>query len=479
MTITSQAIKGASWLAFFKIISQACSWVATIIVTRKLTSEDYGLMELATMFTGFVGLFVEFGIGSAIINKDSLDQDEASTAFWFSTLWGFLLSLSCFALAPVTASYYSEPRIYYLTQAASLLFILGSLAIVPRSILQRELRFKEIAIIEFITIIISCILMILFAYQGLGPWTLLGGFISREICRFILFFMQSKFTPKLVFSRTYLSPLIRFGTPVMLSSSLFYLYNKADRFFGGSTFGIDELGFYAMALQIAAIPVEKIVSLLQGVLYPTLSKLKYEFESFNHVYLSFISIIAIITLPLFVGGTLVSSELVVVFFGEKWSPAIAPIKILLIAQLFIAISAPNSLIHAALGKPNRNLYFNFVLTPLLILGFYYSSQLTPLYKLAIPWITIFPVLQIIYIAITNKEIGISFLSYIKSLLHPVTACCLMSISVILMYRFWPYEINSILFLGTSITLGAATYILYFLTFGKKLILELTALKEIS
>jgi teichuronic acid exporter len=477
MTLMRQTIIGGSWLSLFKLISQIISWTSTIIVTRLLTSEDYGLMEMATIFTGYISFFVEFGIGAGIINKDTISKEELSSTFWFLLLWGLVLALVCLGLAPVTVSFFSEPRLYSLTQAVGILFILSSITIVPRSILHRELRFKEVGVIEIISVTLASIIMIIAASQGAGPWTLLIGFISRVFCTMVLLFIRSKFIPVFAFSFSLITPLLRFGTPIMLSTSLYYIYTKADRFFGGRSFGAEELGYYAIGLQLAAIPVEKIVSILQSVLFPTLSKLKYQRDSFNEVYLSFVSFLALVTFPLFIGGIIISNELVIVVLGEKWRPAVLPFQFLLASQLIMAVSAPNSLIHAARGKPKWNLLFNALLAPALVAGFYFSAQQDQLYLLALPWITIYPVFQFSYITITNRELGIPVSRYIRHLTHPALACLSMSLALFILTHYWSSSHETIYFIISAIILGGFVYSMYYYLFAKGFIINLMALKN--
>ncbi len=434
-------------------------------------------MEMATIFTGYISFFVEFGIGTGIINKDKISKEELSSTFWFLLLWGLLLAVTCLGLAPVTVSFFSEPGLYHLTQAVGILFIISSLSIVPRSILHRDLRFKEVGIIEIISVVTSCLIMVIAAMYGAGPWTLLLGHISKELISLILFFVRSRFIPSFCFSFYLFTPLLRFGTPVVLSTSLYYIYTKADRFFGGRAFGAEELGYYAIGLQLAAIPVEKIVSILQSVLFPALSKLKHQRENFNTVYLSFVEFLGLITFPLFIGGILVAPELVIVVLGEKWRPAIPPLQILLAGQLVMAISAPNGLIHAARGVPKWNLVFNMILTPALVVGFYFSAKEDELYKLALPWVTIFPLFQGAYIYITNRELGITMRRYLSHLMHPFFACLCMSACIMGINSFWSESKETPYYLSITIPLGALSYCLYFMTIGKNSIKRLLELRH--
>lgn len=129
--------KGASWLAMFKFVSQLFSWVVTILVARILVPEDYGLMAMATIITGYAQMFAELGLGAAIIQKPQLIQIELSSVFWFSFMFGSMLALSCFPIAHLTAFIFHEPRVIPLTKTISLLFIFSSLQIVPLNLLKK------------------------------------------------------------------------------------------------------------------------------------------------------------------------------------------------------------------------------------------------------------------------------------------------------------------------------------------------------
>lgn len=467
MTNLTHALRGASWLGIFKLLSQVLSWTGTIFVTRLLTSEDYGVMEMATVFTGYITFFVEFGVGTALVNKKSVTRDEQISAFWCMSIWGILLSLTCLVLAPITAAYFNEPRIDPLTRSVGLLFIFGSLSIVPRSILQKELRFKELGMIEVVVTFASVIFSVTLAYLGAGTWTLIGSYIFREFLSMLAYFLRSGFRPTLHFCWAEILPLLNFGLPVVISSSLYYLYTKADRFFGGGVLGAELLGFYAVALQLAAIPVEKIVTLIQGVLYPTLCKVKDEPEEFRKIYLCFISLIAFVTFPIYISGYLLANDLINLVLGQKWAPAIPSFKLLLIGQLAMAISSPNTLIHLARGKPKWNLVFNLLLTPALVLSFWYSSHLGALDTLALPWTLVYPVFTLGYILITNREVHIGFKRYLCAFSHPFFATLLVGIFLFFSCKWLIVQeiAQTLLTLGILVLGSIVIYVGYFLTLG--------------
>ena len=281
------------------------------------------------------------------------------------------------------------------------------------------------------------------------------------------YFIRSKFRPSFRVHLSEVYPFLKFGLPVVISSSFYYLYTKADRFFGGSALGAEMLGYYAVALQLAAIPVEKIVTLIQGVLYPTLCKVKDNLDEFKKIYLCFISIVALVTFPIYFSGYILADDVVPYVIGEKWRPAMPSFKLLLIGQLIMAISSPNTLIHFARGKPAWNMIFNAILAPTLIFAFYYTASLKNLDVLAVPWVLVYPIFTFSYILITNKEMDIPLLRYLRAYRHPLAGSLLVALFVVLFKMNWLTNGSIGIFKLISIVLGAISiYIGYFLTFGR-------------
>ncbi len=135
MNSNRKILKNTFWLASFKFTSQLFSWIVTVIIARLLVPEDYGLMSLATIITGYAEIFNELGLGAAIIQNQRINYKDLSSIFWFSMLISMLFFLFCFVAAPITSILFKEPRIISLTQSVSVIFLLSGLQIVPLNLL--------------------------------------------------------------------------------------------------------------------------------------------------------------------------------------------------------------------------------------------------------------------------------------------------------------------------------------------------------
>lgn len=474
MTVGKQVSKGVAWLSVFKFISQTLSWVTTILIARILTSSDYGLMEMATVFTGYIDFFVEFGISSAIVHRKEISKQLQSSIFWFLVVWGVLLATSTLCIGPITAWYFNNPLLAPLTSTVGILFIISALAILPRSLLHRELAFKKIGAIDVASVLSACVGMYILALNGAGVWTLLGGTILKESIRVILLYVIVRPAISLHFSFREIRPIIGFGLPIVISNTIFYLYTKADRFFGGRALGELQLGFYAVALQLAAMPVEKILSLFQSALFPGLSALQNDHEKYKTVFLNAMRAIYSIIFPLFVGGFVLADNIILTVLGPKWAPAIPSFKLLLIGQIFISICSPLHIAHTSRGNPKIPFYAHLILSPMLIISFYVCAQYQEQHLLAIPWISVYPTFTIGYLFYTLKKLDIKITTYMKTISHAIGGTLIMALGITITLPLC----NSLSHLQQTILLiflGSIIYMGYIVCFQRTLIRELYAL----
>ncbi len=479
MTIIRHALKQASWLAVFRIISQALSWAATIIVARLLVPDDYGLMELATILTGYVALFSELGLGAAIVQKEDISNQELSSLHWLMVFWGIVLSCSCFLLAKPTVWLFGNEDTYYITMLCALVYPFASLVIVPRNLLNREMRFKAIGIIEAGTTIVSCLSMVIMAYGGAGVWTLVVGTIIRTIARAFLTFRFVSWRPSFHFSIKDTIPYLGFGVNIAIANSLNYISVKSDRFFAGKFMKVTGVGHYALSLQLSSMPNEKIVALINSIAFPVLSRFQTQPKESRLFFLSLLQGIAFLTGPLFFGLAAVADNAVLVLVGWQWHDAIFPLRLLCIGQYFIALSTASDVANMAQGRPKWNLYFNIINVAVIPLSFWGAAH-WGINGLAVPWVTIIPLNRLIYSLLTAKKMDITIRRLAHTLLHPSLATSLMLIVVItLKNTLSPNQNSNLMLLLYQITAGGLTFATYLFFIRKKLKITINSLLEIK
>lgn len=469
-SIEQKAARGATWLAVFQFSAQIVSWAATVIVARILVPGDYGLMEMATILTGYAFIFNELGLGHAIIQSPTVTREQLSSVFWFSLALSLFFALFALVVAYPTALIFNEPRVIPLTHATSIFFIFSGLQIVPQSMLRKEMKFRTVGYIDMIGVLVSCISMVAIAKLGGGVWTLIGGNFIRSFTRLVLLYWITRWKPLYSFHFQDAKQFIQFGILVALGRSLFYAYEKSDRFFAGRAWPAQSLGLYSFALQLAVIPTDKIVPIINQVSYSAFAALQHEKERFNALYLNIARITATLVFPIFIGGFLVGEDLIRILLTEQWYPMIPLFRYLCLAQIFVAMAAVNGFVHTAQGRPGNNLAFNVVLVVFMPISFYFATR-HGINAILVPWLTTYIVINIGWFIYTLRKIDIPMISYLESLKFPSLATAAMAASVIVSDRVTgmtaAFTGNIYASLVVNVFAGASVYMLLLWKFDRE------------
>lgn len=481
MSYARKAAQGGLWFAGFKFVTQGLSWGITIVIARLLTPADYGLMEMASILTGYVAIFSELGLGAAIIQKKEITDDELSSAFWLSMLIGGIFALSCFLLAYPTAWLFDEARVIPITQIISVLFIVGALMIVPYNLMTRDAKFKQIGMIQLMATAVASLSMAWMAYQEFGVWTLVTGTIIQRSVTVALSFWAVKWRPRLRLSMRAAGPLLRFGVNVAGSRSLFYVFQKADKFVVGKVFNAQILGYYAFAMQLASIPTEKIVSVVHQVSFPIFSHYQADQEAVRRIYLDTTKYISMMVFPLFIGGAVFAHDIVPVLLGESWLQIIPLFRIFCISQLLTSLTIINAVYHNAQGRPRWVLIYQLVNTMVMPLSIYLAATYS-FSAVLVPWVTLYPVLCMRWTWSTLRAIGISNREYFKVMGNSCLATAIMVAGIILIQ----FLMETVLLIPPSLKMmllqelgvGGMLYCAYLILFEKNLLIKIWSLRKV-
>jgi O-antigen/teichoic acid export membrane protein len=479
VSIAGRAVKSGFWLAGTRFATQAFSWVVTINVARLLSPEDYGLMAMATVFTGLAAVLGELGLGAAIVQRKEVSAEALASSFWLSVGAGVLLAGFGMALAYPTAWAFGEARVIPITQLASVLFILNALQLVPQSLLVRGVRFREIGFIELAAVVTASLSMLAMARLGFGVWTLVTGTIIQNVASLIILLAVSRWRPLPRFRSHEVKPYLAYGLRVAGSRSFFYIFSVADKAIVGRLFDAQALGYYSFAQQLASIPTDKIVSIFQQIAFPVFSRFQGDTERSADLFRRVTRYIGFIVAPLFGGGVLLGEELILVLLGEKWRPIVPLFRMFCLSQFVLAITVLSAVVHNAQGRPHWVLYLQIVNVSVVPASLYVASA-HGFYALGVPWVTAFPAICIGWTLLTLHKLRIAWRSYAAPLVGPVGATALMLLGVAavqyaLAQAGEPFG-QSAVTLGTSVAAGALLYGAYVLACEREMLGELWRLR---
>ena len=330
-------VRGLAWTSAAKWGSQVLLWASTLIVARLLTPQDYGLVGMASIYLGLVTMLSEFGLGTTVMALRDLTEEQVAQLHGFALLFGLgSFALSCLMAWPLGAFFHSA-ELPAVVVVMSVTFIIASFRIVPSALLRRELRFRDLAVIDTVGALVLAVAMIAFAWLGFRYWTLvIGGLLSAGLSTIQTLWLQRQrmARPR---AATLQHADMTFSWRILASRLSWYAYSNADFLVAGRILGKAALGVYEFAWTLANIPIEKITVLIGQVAFPIFAAVQHEPAEMRRYLLRLTEGLALLTFPASFGMALVAPDFVAIFLGSKWSGAIVPLQLLAVLVGFRSV----------------------------------------------------------------------------------------------------------------------------------------------
>lgn len=368
--LTTRVASGALWSALSRVCLQLLYLISVAVLTRKLDPEAYGLMNMTQIVVGFVSLFRDIGIASAVIQRRDIDEALLSSLWWVSTGLGLITTLACVAVAPLVAAFYKQPLVTPMLQVLALSFLITSLTTIHGAMVNRQMAFRKLAIVEITAALVSLIIAIVFAYSGAGVWSLVAGSLANSIVSSAGFLFAYRWKPAVRFSWTRVRSVTGFGMNLSGFNLVNYFSRNADNVLIGRYIGTAPLGFYQLAYTIMLYPVQNVAQLLGRVLFPAFSEIQDDRSRFRNAYLRSLVVIALISFPLMAGAAAVAKPFVLVWMGPNWLMVATLITILAPVGMYQAVGTTVGQIYMATGRTDLMFKWGLISSPIIVLSFF-------------------------------------------------------------------------------------------------------------
>lgn len=340
-----------------------------MVLARLLGPKEFGLVGMVTAFTGVLTLFRDFGLSAAAVQRATVTEEQVSTLFWINMLVGALLGLLSVAMAPVIAAFYHEPRLLGVTAVLALGFVFNAAGVQHSVLLQRQMRFTALAIINTVGLIVGTAIAIGGAKAGYGYWALVAMTITVPLITTIGFWLTTTWVPGMPHRRVGIRSMMRFGGTLTFNGLVVYVASNFEKVLLGRFWGADALGIYGRAYQLINIPTDNLNSAAGEVAFSALSRLQDDPGRLKSYFLKGYSVVLALTLPITIACALFADDMILVFLGPKWTAAAALFRLLAPTILVFAIANPLSWLVLSLGLVKRSLKMSLVIAPLMIAAY--------------------------------------------------------------------------------------------------------------
>jgi PST family polysaccharide transporter len=356
VTVTSQGLKF--------VISMA----ATVVLARLLTPQDYGLVGMVVIVTGFVLLFKDLGLSSATIQKEDLSRQQVDTLFWVNVALSVFITLLTMGLAPLVAWFYGEPRLTAITVVFAVGFLFGGLAVQHEALLRRQMRFTALAVTDFVSLGAGLAVGIPLAWYGAGYWALVVNQLVTGLVYAACVWAACGWRPGPPRRGSGVRPMLAFGSNLTGFTVVNYFARNLDNMLIGRYWGSVQLGLYAKAYQMLLLPIDQINTPITAVAMPALSRLTGEPERYRQAYVRLVEKVAMVTMPLVAYMVVTSDWVVRVVLGPQWGETALIFSILGIAGVVQPVASTTGWLFVSQGRTREMLRWGLIGPPLLILS---------------------------------------------------------------------------------------------------------------
>lgn len=386
-----------------RMAAQAAVFVLRIgslmVLARLLDPKDFGLLGMVTAFTGVLSLFRDFGLSSATVQRTTVTEEQISTLFWINVLVGALLAIFTLASAPALAKFYHEPRLLPITLALAAGFLFNALGVQHSALLQREMRFTALAVINVVALVVSSAVGIGMAEIGYSYWALVAMNVLSPVATTVGLCLASGWLPGMPRRGAGVRPMLRFGGTITLNSLVVYVASNLEKVLIGRFWGVEAIGIYGRGYQLVNIPTDNLNTAVGEVAFSALARLQGDPGRLKSYFLKGYSLVLALTVPVTIACAFFADDIIYVLLGPKWKATAAILRLLAPTILVFAIANPLSWLLSAIGMVERNLKLALLIAPTMIIG----------YLIAMPY--------------GPKGVAFAYSAVLVLWLYPLTACC--------------------------------------------------------
>ncbi|EDY96715.1 polysaccharide biosynthesis protein [Phocaeicola plebeius DSM 17135] len=373
MSIKQEMINGVFWTALQKYSGLIIQIIVTAILARLLSPEDFGVVAVSTVLIAFFTLFTDMGIGPAIIQKQDLTKEDFNSIFSFTIWGGLILAILFFITSYPIGIFYKKDSLVLICQILSINLLFAAWNIVPNALINKNKRFKFIAKRTLTLQVISGIISVFSAFNGLGIYSLLISPILTAVGVFILNYKEYPLEFKLHIHTNSLKKIFSYSSYQFLFNFINYFSRNLDKLIIGRYFSMHDLGYYEKSYRLMMLPLQYVTNIITPVMHPILTSLQNDYKNLTDKYNSIIKLLATISFPLGIFLYFAANDIIYIVYGNRWENAIPVFQILALSLPLQMILSTTGAIYQAAGKTNWLFYGGVSNTCFTVLGFIIAS----------------------------------------------------------------------------------------------------------
>ena len=330
--------------------AQLVTFVVSLVLARMLEPQIYGTVALITVFTTILQVFVDSGLGNALIQKKDADQKDFSTVFYCNIAFCLVLYVLMYISAPVIADFYGDADLIPLIRVLSITIVISGIKNVQQAYVSRNLLFKKFFFSTLSGTLVAAVVGIYMAYTGFVVWALVAQQITNVDIDTLILWVSVKWRPSFQFSFSRLKGLFNYGSRLLFSALLDTVYKNLNQLIIGKLYSSSDLAFYNRGKQFPDVFINNVNSSIDSVILPVMSKAQDDTESIKNMLRRSIKVSIYIIAPFMIGLAVVAPAFVKLILTETWLPCVPFLRVFCITGMFYPIHTANLNALKALGR---------------------------------------------------------------------------------------------------------------------------------
>ena len=322
-----KVVKNMVWRFAERIGAQGISLIVSILLARILTPKDYGTIALITVFVAILQVFVDSGLGNALIQKKDADDLDYSTVFYFNMGMCIVVYLLLFFAAPYIASFYNDLSLTPVIRVIGLTLIVSGVKNIQQAYVSSHMLFKRFFYATLGGTLFSGILGVFMAYKGYGVWALVAQQLSNATIDTLILWITVKWRPKKMYSWERWKTLFSFGWKLLVSALIDTTYVNLRNLVIGKKYTKSDLAYFDNGQKIPKMVVSNVNASIGSVLFPALSQEQHRPDLVKAHTRRAIKMSSYVLWPALLGVAACAEPLISIVLTDKWLPAVPYLRI--------------------------------------------------------------------------------------------------------------------------------------------------------
>lgn len=349
--LAHRAVRAIAWNYTSWFATKLLVLVATAVLARLLTPEEFGVVGFATVAIAYLSVLQDLGLGAALIQRREDVEDAADTIFTLNLVVGASLALLTALGAPAVARFFGEPQVEPMLRILGLGFILNAIGSTHITLLQRRLEFSKKVVPDVGRSLVTGIVSIAAAAAGLGPWALVIGHLAGSVTGTALAWVVNPWRPRLRVVRRLVRPLVRFGGPLLGVDLVHAMAANLDYLIVGKVLGSSALGIYTLAYRLPELLLIGVVTVLNKAVFPAFAAVQDRPEALRRGFLASMEYVPMVVVPIGLGLMIAAEPIVIVTLGDTWLDAVPVMRVLAAFAMVSSLMVADGDVYKALGRP--------------------------------------------------------------------------------------------------------------------------------